>query len=303
MTSRVNKFVGTITHRLLQAIFQPVLDAPDWPVAFLAHNNLSGNEIAPLETLIHACWLENKEKWLAEETRLSTDQLIQSGQRIELLLPNIAACLKNDLEAACPTVAELALLFPDIVEPTTKAKRALMDGWRRTVIGLERVLGPVDLPVGDDKTVRVAGVVDRIELWENSANNISFLRVIDYKTTTKARLSAYAADDAPFSSHLQTPLYIWLAMETFNLPAASVLIPLREASPLPFANHLKRLTESNSSGVQWQFKLARTLARLDTRIERGDFPPTPGDHCQHCKYSALCARPVDIAAFDDVGDD
>jgi hypothetical protein len=89
-------------------------------------------------------------------------------------------------------------------------------------------------------------------------------------------------------------------MEIFSRPAASVLIPLRETSPAPFVNHLKRLAESNSSGVQWQSRLAQTLVRLDARIDCGDYPPTPGDHCQHCKYSSLCARPVDIVTFDDV---
>jgi RecB family exonuclease len=300
IAGRVNKFVGTITHRLLQTIFQPVMDIPDWPAAFLERNNLAGPEIIPLENLVNACWLENKDKWLAEATRLSADQLSQAIRRVESLLPNIAACLKNDIEAVCPTVAELAFLFPGIVDPAAKAnsRHALADGWRRTVVGLEYRLGPTDLPLGDGKTMCVAGIADHIELWENSTNNISFLRVTDYKTTTKTRLNAYAADDAPFSSHLQTPLYIWLAMEAFSRSAASVLIPLRETSPAPFANHLKRLTESNSDGSQWQFKLARTLERLDARIERGDFPPTPGEHCRNCDYSALCARPVDIAAFD-----
>jgi len=305
MASRVSTFIGTIMHRILQSLFQPVLGASDWPEAFQAHNNLTDAEIAPLENLVHACWQENKENWLAEETRLSSDQLNQALQRIESLLPNIAAYIKNDMEAACPTIAELAFLFPATIEPTAKAnsKHALMDGWRRSIIGLEHVLGPIDLSVGDDKTICVAGVADRIELWEHTVNDISFLRVTDYKTSTKTRLNAYAADDAPFTSHLQTPLYVWMAMETFRRSAASVLIPLRESAPVPFANHMKPLAESNSDGIQWQHKLARTLARLDARIECGDFPPTPGDHCQHCKYSALCARPVDITAFDDGDDD
>jgi hypothetical protein len=270
----------------------------------MAHNNLISAEIGPLENLVHTCWLENNDKWLAEETRLDVDQLSQVRQRVDLLLPNIAAYLKNDLEARCPVIPELTLLFPDAIEPSVKSnsKHAFKEGWRRTVTGLEQRLGPMDLPIANGKTMSIAGIADRIELWDYPNDNFSFLRITDYKTSAKSRLNAYAADDAPFGSHLQTPLYIWLAMETFGLPATSVLIPLREVSPAPFANHLKRLAESNSSGVQWQSKLARTLSRLDDRIERGDYPPTPGDHCHHCKYSALCARPVDVAAFDD-GDD
>jgi hypothetical protein len=298
IAGRVSKTIGTIAHSLLQTILQPMVDIPDWPDAFITHNNLLTPETDPLESLLHACWLENKDKWLAEATgsnALSAEQLNQVQQRVDMMLPNIAAYLKNDLEAVCPTTAELALLFPNAIE-------TLKEGWHRTLIGLERELGPTDLPIADRKTMSVAGIADRVELWENPANNLSYLRITDYKTSTKSRLNAYATGDAPFDSHLQTPLYTWLAMETFSRPAASVLIPLRETSPAPFTNHLKRLAESNSGGVQWQSRLARTLTRLDARIECGDYPPTPGDHCQHCKYSSLCARPVDIVTFDD-GDD
>jgi len=304
MTSRVNRTVGTIIHRLLQTIFQPVLEVPDWPEAFIANYKLAGADIGALENMLYKCWLENKDGWLVDDIRLNADLAAQAQHQAELLLPNIAAYLKNDLRETCPTIGELALLFPDKISPTARAnsKHCLREGWRRTVVGLEQKLGPMGLqvsPAADEKNVSVAGVVDRIELWENFTEYLSFFRIIDYKTSTSQRLNAYAAGNAPLSSHLQTPLYTWMASETFDCLATSVLIPLREADPKPFTHHLKRLAEINSQGGQWQSTLAQTLVRLDARVEEGDFPPTPGDHCRHCKFDALCARPVDIAAFDD----
>jgi antitoxin (DNA-binding transcriptional repressor) of toxin-antitoxin stability system len=86
-------------------------------------------------------------------------------------------------------------------------------------------------------------------------------------------------------------------MEAHGKPVASALVPLRDARPKPWANHLKCLIECNSSGAGWQAKLAQTLARLDERMENGDYPPTPGSTCKHCGFAALCMRPVDITEY------
>jgi len=301
----LQRAVGTVTHNLLQSLYQPVLLTPDWPAAFVANNNLKDTSADTLEYLVNDYWQKNQNDWLSDKLRLNTYQLSQARGQIDALVPNIAACLKNDIEATCPTVAELALLFPDKVEISARANsdHCYKNGWQRTITGLEQKLGSIELVLNsEDARLHVAGIADRVELWENATECLSFYRVIDYKTTTKQRLNAYATGDAPFASHLQTPLYMWIVMETFSSQATSVLIPLREPTPRPFANHLKPLHEINSMGGKWQHKLARTLSHLDPRIEQGDYPPTPGDHCHNCPYAALCARPVDIAAFDDSED-
>ena len=70
-----------------------------------------------------------------------------------------------------------------------KAPRSspLQDGWTRTLLALEGELGPVDLDLGNGRTLAVAGKVDRIERWDH-LEGLSFLRVTDYKTSRKTSL-------------------------------------------------------------------------------------------------------------------
>jgi hypothetical protein len=303
-SAAIVKNVGIIAHRILQALFQPVLDTPDWPSAFVAHYGLLDTRITVLEGLVTDLWEKNVNEWVTNKTSQTSDQKSQIKEQIETLLPNIAAYLLNDLEDACPSNAELALLFPAKFEPNPKpsSKPPLSEGWSKTITGLEQRLGPLDLRDADGKTISVSGIVDRIELWKNDDEKLSFFRITDYKTSAKHSLYPYSADDAPFGSHLQTPLYMWMAAEALKKPAASVLVPLRDASPKPFVNHLMRLTECNQGGNSWQSELAKTISSMDARIEKGDCPPTPGSHCQYCKYDALCMRPVDVAGFESEDD-
>jgi hypothetical protein len=303
-SSRVLKSIGTILHGVLETIYRPLLDVPNLPAAFAAHYGFANTEIGRLEGLVSACWAERQKDWLATEKRLSQDQKKQALQSAKTLLPNLASYIKNDLAEAHPHVSELALLYPNEVELHTKSNssHALKDGWRRTLRGVEHKLGPIELPIAQGQTVTVAGVVDRIELWENNAKELSFFRITDYKASSKSRLEAYAKSDAPFAGHLQTPLYVWMAMEIHGGPATSVLIPLREENPKPFAKHMLSLAEHGLSGIGWQDRLGNALARLHARVKEGDSPPTPGDHCQYCGYSALCMRPVDIHACEIEGE-
>jgi hypothetical protein len=299
----VQRAVGTMAHRILQAVFAPLVGIPDWPTALLSRCNLEYAEIITLENMLGALWLENGDGWLKSEARLNPEQVGQAKQQVGALLPNMAAYLKNDLEATCPAIPELALLFPDKVEVATRSnsKHPLREGWSRTITGVEQRLGPMELPMANTRAMPIAGIVDRLEQWENAGDDVSFLRVIDYKTSTSHSLNAFGAEDAPFGTHLQTPLYVWMAMEIFGCGATSVLIPLRDPSPRPFAahlNHLRPPAEAGLGGDPWQSRLARTLERMGARIEQGDYPPTPGEHCRHCGYAALCMRPVDVAAVD-----
>ena len=75
--------------------------------------------------------------------------------------------------------------------------------------------------------------------------------------------------------------------------ATAILLPLRDDDPKPFAKHLLRLAEAGPDQA-WRTKLLANLARFDTRLELGDFPPTPGEHGGQCQLAALCGRPVDV---------
>jgi len=76
--------------------------------------------------------------------------------------------------------------------------------------------------------------------------------------------------------------------------ATAVLLPLREETPEPFTKHMGTLAREEAASGSWRERMRRNLARLDARLESGDFPPTPGEHCQRCELSALCGRPVDV---------
>ncbi|MEI6473603.1 MAG: PD-(D/E)XK nuclease family protein, partial [Holophagaceae bacterium] len=123
---------------------------------------------------------------------------------------------------------------------------------------------------------------------------------LDYKTSTKKSLDAFAEEDAPFAAHLQTPLYMLMAEATYpDIVATAALLPLREEAPEPFTKHLSTLAAVPGEPGAWRGRLLQNLARFDVRLEAGDFPPTPGEHCSWCELSALCGRPVDVTVDSD----
>jgi len=212
------------------------------------------------------------------------------SMNLESLLPNLASALLADARAMGPTKWEVAFLDPERPSKATP----LQDGWTRTLLALEGDLGPVDLDLGGGRALSVAGKIDRLERWEH-VEGLAFLRVTGYKTSRERSLEAYAEEAAPFGSHLQTPLYMRIAETVHGCPATAVLLPLREEEPAPFAKHLRTLALEEEAG-SWRERLNQNLARFDARLEAGDFPPTPGEHCKRCELSALCGRPVDVAA-------
>jgi hypothetical protein len=159
------------------------------------------------------------------------------------------------------------------------------------------------LDLGQGRSLAVAGKLDRIERWEH-VEGLSFLRVMDYKTSKKTSLEAYAEEGAPFASHLQTPLYMLIAEAALpgNFTTAA-LLPLREEEPEPFTKHLGTLAAVEGGPGAWRQHLLHNLALFDARLDAGDFPPTPGEHCRRCQLSALCGRPVDVTVAADEGDE
>ena len=320
-SSRLSMAVGTLVHAVVEAALTPYVGVADWPATFLAAvgaNSRSGAE-AVLPSL-EALWTANREAWLAGlGDAIPQEQWPQAVLDLEALLPNLAAALLIDARAAAPTKHELALLYPErmAAPETTKgaegakvAKVAkgnkgpkiqpLQEGWTRTLLGLEQDLGPVQLDLGQGRKLAVDGQVDRLERWDHE-EGLSFLRVTDYKTSKKSTLDHYADEGAPFASHLQTPLYMLLAETAMpGTVATAAFIPLREEEPVPFTDHLKRLAEVDALGDagpgSWRNLLLQNLAAYDARLETGDFPPTPGDHCSRCELGSLCGRPVDVIA-------
>lgn len=306
--SRLSMAVGTLVHHVLEAALTPYVGLKDWPSAFLA-----GMDVAPeagAEGLLPALqdlWAANRDTWLAGlDDAIPQEQWPQAVLDVEALLPNLAAALMLDATAPGPTRWEIAFLHPERMSLADagnwRKAPPLQDGWTRTILSLEGELGPVDLDLGNGRSLAVAGKIDRIERWDH-VEGLSFLRVTDYKTSKKTSLDAYAEAGAPFAAHLQTPLYMLIAEAALpGNTTTAALLPLREEDPVPFTDHLRTLAEVGEPGA-WRTQLLQNLARFDARLETGDFPPTPGEHCRRCELGALCGRPVDVTVETDEGED
>jgi hypothetical protein len=307
-SSRLFMAIGTLAHSVMEAALTPFLKVKDWPSAFMA--SLKVTPGAGPEAILHylrSLWATHHQQWLTDlGDAIPQEQWAQATLDLEDLLPNLAAALLLDVRAEGPTRWELEFLYPERFPKGEKTKgpkvQPLEDGWTRTLVGLEGELGPVDLDLGNGRTLAVSGKIDRIERWDH-IEGLSFLRVMDYKTSKKSSLDAYAEEGAPFSSHLQTPLYMLIAEAA--LPGSvttAALLPLREDEPEPFTTHLRTLAAVGEKGA-WRGHLLHNLALFDARLETGDFPPTPGEHCQRCELSALCGRPVDVTVESEGEDD
>jgi RecB family exonuclease len=205
----------------------------------------------------------------------------------------------RDVQTEIPEKGEFALLDPARLSAPKGKKQTVPEPvlWQRTLLGLEGTLGPVSLDLGNGRSLLVSGNVDRIERWVS--DDLSFIRVVDYKTSKESYLKAYAEDDAPFTSHLQTPLYMLLAEKVYlGERATAVLLPLRDEDPKPFTKHLITLADEGPDQA-WRERLLMNIARFDARLEVGDFPPIPGEHCSQCQLAALCGRPVDVTVETD----
>jgi hypothetical protein len=294
--SRFRMAVGTLAHHILEEALRPFLNQRGWPEAFMALHGLGADsDPEPLRESLAALWAEHRDAWLAELDELPREQWEQAGRELEALLPNLAAALLGDAAAPGPTRYEVAFLFPQFLpmaEAARKVKLPLQGGWTRTILALEGDLGPVDLDLGGGRTLAVAGKVDRLEHWAHEDGH-EFIRVTDYKTSGSAAMAAYAEEGAPFAAHLQTPLYMLMVEQAHHFEATAALLPLRDPAAKPFTDHLRTLA-ADIGEATWRERLLGNLAGFDARLEAGDFPPTPGSHCQWCDLGALCGRPADV---------
>lgn len=302
--SRYAMAVGILAHHVLEDLLAPHVGIPDWPAAFASAHGLDADSVPEdLLPVVRQRWEANRDAWLAGlGGRIPEEQWPLAVLDLEDLLPNLASALLRDARSAAPEGREVALLHPACLSAEERAKGRLpahlQRGWTRTLLALEGQLGPLDLDLGPGRSLAVAGKVDRIERWQH-ADGLALLRVTDYKTSKQARLKAFAEPDAPFASHLQMPLYMLLAEAAHpGSLVSTALLPLREEEPEPFTKHLATLAEAGD----WRARLRQNLAGFEARLERGDFPPTPGEHCARCQLGALCGRPVDVSAVADEED-
>jgi hypothetical protein len=296
-SSRFAMAVGSLVHRVMEEVLTPFVGLKDWPAAFLADAG-AGAEV--ILSRLRGLWESRRDDWLRELAEdIPQEQWSEASFELEALLPNLAAALAADAVAPGPTRWEIALLLPDRMSLADAGKAQkeppLQNGWIRTLLALEGELGPVELDLGNGRTLTVSGKMDRIERWEHAEGH-AFLRVMDYKTSKKSSLKAFAEEGAPFASHLQTPLYMLIAEALLGGAATAALLPLREEEPEPFTRHLGTL----AADPDWRQRLRGNLATLEAR---GDFPATPGEHCRRCELGALCGRPVDVTVETDVEDD
>lgn len=283
---RVRLAVGILCHHVLEAALADYVGRRDWNRAFLEDRGL-GPDQGPgdLAPFLESLWRANREGWCAAFADLPEELAAQAALEAEALLPRLAAALLNDARGLEPLKEEAELL----------GLRGA-GTWTRTLLGLEREIGPLAMPLGG-RTLSVAGKLDRLELWEHPGGE-SFLRIVDYKTSKRASLKAYAEGDAPFGPRLQPTLYMLLAEQGLEREATSLLMPLREEDPKAFAAHLKTLAQVPGEDG-WRGRLLGALEALDRRLEEGDFPPTPGDACRGCELGALCGRPADVETDED----
>lgn len=290
---------GSLAHALLEAALLPAVGSPDWPSTLRAAWSLDpdGEErgwVAVLERL----WAECGGAWLAEHAQeVPLEALDRLSQELKALIPNLAQYLTLDLAAEGPTKFEVSYLYPQLFPIAealaSKARKAPLSGaWSRELLGLELELPALELELGGT-SLKLGGQVDRLERWHHDEHG-AFLRVVDYKTAKKGYLRGFEAPEAPFSTHLQLPLYALLAEAAFGLPVTSVLVPLKEAKPAPWDRQMAVLAASDGEGRPWRERLKTVLGGLSDRLERGDFPATPGAHCEYCQLAALCGRPVDV---------
>lgn len=297
---------GTLVHTLLEAVLRPAVGSPDWPTALRAVWGLSPErEELELASLIERLWAEHERAWLAEHAQeVPLEGLDRLAQEVRALIPNLAQYLALDLGAEGPTKFEISYLYPDCF-PIAEArdsrvrKLPLAGGWSRELLGLELELMPLEMRVGA-QLLKLGGKVDRLEQWRHEEHG-AFLRVVDYKTAKKGYLSGFEEPEAPFSTHLQLPLYALLAEAQYALPVTSVLVPLKEAKPVPWDRQMAVLAASEAEGRPWRERLQAVLGGLSERLDRGDFPPTPGAHCAYCQLAALCGRPVDVDTDPETG--
>lgn len=142
-----------------------------------------------------------------------------------------------------------------------------------------RVVGNVELdfalPFGNGHSV--CGRIDRIDVLPDGS-----LEVIDYKTGRR------------MPSQLDVDKDLQLAI--YRLASETLLYPGREVTAsLYYVNHGVKISADRSPEVLERAKAE--IAEAVAGIEREEFAPKVGNHCDYCEYRRSCSvfRPVEAA--------
>ncbi len=135
------------------------------------------------------------------------------------------------------------------------------------------------------RELRFRGKIDRIDVEPGGV-----VRVIDYKSGKATGYAGIEKDALDGGRHLQLPIYAKAARPLVPEEAASVIAEFRFcSSEAGFATVPVELTPG------LDVELDRVLGILGDTIERGSFPPRPGNgdewqppNCRRCDYESMC---------------
>lgn len=280
--------VGTVAHALMQRMLGGLEEADHWPDAFKVRNALSGGDAWTLESLFTRRWEEDADvifSALRDAPSPRDREILRLA--VEGLIPGLAESLGWDLAQQTPLKEELDLLGIESSEGIAGDE----EPWQRSIVGLEYEIAAQDVgpELGLNAPLWIRGQVDRLECWERGVDK--FLRVVDYKTSSRAHLVDYQKDGGLLGPHLQLPLYQWLVERSLGLPVSALLWPLKNGE-----RPLHAMFASKDEAHRGQLK--SHLKILVERARMGMFPAVPGDHCGTCSLPALCGRPVDVDAME-----
>lgn len=147
--------------------------------------------------------------------------------------------------------------------------------WTFNVVELE---GRFSLELLDDvtgKTHTLAGIIDRLDKDPES----SVYEIIDYKTGKRM------PGEAELAGNLQLGVY-HLAL-TSRWPSID---PEGFVTSLYFLKHNEKVSvkPSRATLAKTRAFVLETIREIETRLETGDFPPTPNPLCSYCPYQPIC---------------
>ncbi|MCW5933942.1 MAG: PD-(D/E)XK nuclease family protein [Fimbriimonadia bacterium] len=160
---------------------------------------------------------------------------------------------------------------------------------------------PEPLTLGNGKTLRVCGIIDRIDM--NPQGDLAML--IDYKTGSPVTLKAMEEGES-----IQMPVYAMAFQDAFKQVRLALaydslsdnrryrILPHNKSGDQSTTPLLAEDWEGSRKDIQdflpnnkWiaiQKQVSDQIARIALEMEQAEIAPRPGDHCKLCAYSDFC---------------